>query len=158
MFFCISLFEIYFEHGQRETMFYLSPDGSDLSMQRSTIKGLQEAIISDASHAESLIAGAILKTFHCYDKYSQSRNHDEGSRSLLFHQQESRGSRLGLHFVIQIKESVKLILIWSLPPNRLWNLYWNCKRLFLIVIHLSPNPQVYEPQKNESTHCHPTRY
>ncbi|XP_038698771.1 uncharacterized protein LOC119996267 isoform X4 [Tripterygium wilfordii] len=124
MFFCISLFEIYFEHGQRETMFYLSPDGSDLSMQRSTIKGLQEAIISDASHAESLIAGAILKTFHCYDKYSQSR------------------SRLGLHFVIQIKESVKLILIWSLPPNRLWNLYWNCKRLFLIVIHLSPNPQV----------------
>ncbi|KAF5740880.1 chromosome-associated kinesin KIF4A-like [Tripterygium wilfordii] len=59
--FYISMFEICSERGKGERIFDLSPDGADLSMQRSTIKGLQEAIISDTSHAESLIASAILK-------------------------------------------------------------------------------------------------
>ncbi|XP_050214190.1 kinesin-like protein KIN-6 isoform X2 [Mercurialis annua] len=59
--FSISMFEIYSEGGKAEKMFDLSPDGADLSMQQSTIKGLQEIPITDAAQAESLIASAMLK-------------------------------------------------------------------------------------------------
>eukprot|EP00257_Ricinus_communis_P016638 XP_015574871.1 kinesin-like protein KIN-6 isoform X2 [Ricinus communis] len=59
--FYISIFEIYSEGGKVERMFDLSPDGVDLSMQQSTIKGLQEIPITDAAQAESLIASAMLK-------------------------------------------------------------------------------------------------
>lgn len=40
--FSISIFEIYSEGGKGEKVFDLSPDGTELSMQQSSIKGLQE--------------------------------------------------------------------------------------------------------------------
>lgn len=36
------MFEIYSERGKGEKMLDLSPDGTDLNMQQSSIKGLQE--------------------------------------------------------------------------------------------------------------------
>ncbi|GAY42892.1 hypothetical protein CUMW_070440 [Citrus unshiu] len=59
--FYLSIFEIYSERGKGEKLLDLLPDGVDLCMQQSTIKGLQEIIISDAAQAESLIARAMLK-------------------------------------------------------------------------------------------------
>ncbi|XP_057973184.1 kinesin-like protein KIN-6 isoform X2 [Malania oleifera] len=59
--FCISMFEIYSEGGKGERLLDLSPEGADLHMQQSAIKGLQEIIISDIAHAESLIAQGMLK-------------------------------------------------------------------------------------------------
>ncbi|XP_062163300.1 kinesin-like protein KIN-6 isoform X1 [Alnus glutinosa] len=59
--FSISIFEIYSERGKGEKVCDLSPEGTDLSMQQSTIKGLQEVVVSDAGQAESLIACAMLK-------------------------------------------------------------------------------------------------
>ena len=40
--FYISIFEIYTERGKTEKLFDLLPGGGELSMQQSTIKGLQE--------------------------------------------------------------------------------------------------------------------
>ncbi|KAK3231852.1 hypothetical protein Dsin_003733 [Dipteronia sinensis] len=59
--FYLSIFEIYSERGKGERMLDLSPDGGDLFMQQSTIKGLQEVIISDAAEAEFLISRAMLR-------------------------------------------------------------------------------------------------
>ncbi|KAH9693422.1 kinesin-like protein KIN-6 [Citrus sinensis] len=59
--FYLSIFEIYSERGKGEKLLDLLPDGVDLCMQQSTIKGLQEIIISDAAQAESLIGRAMLK-------------------------------------------------------------------------------------------------
>ncbi|XP_050160191.1 kinesin-like protein KIN-6 isoform X7 [Malus sylvestris] len=59
--FFISIFEISSERGKGERLFDLSPNGGDLSMQQSTLRGLQEIPISDARQAESLIAQAMLK-------------------------------------------------------------------------------------------------
>ncbi|KAK9216858.1 hypothetical protein WN944_008870 [Citrus x changshan-huyou] len=59
--FYLSIFEIYSERGKGEKLLDLLPDGVDLCMQQSTIKGLQEIIIFDAAQAESLIARAMLK-------------------------------------------------------------------------------------------------
>ncbi|XP_068314130.1 kinesin-like protein KIN-6 [Pyrus communis] len=59
--FFISIFEISSERGKGERLFDLSPNGGDLSMQQSTLRGLQEIRISDARQAESLIAQAMLK-------------------------------------------------------------------------------------------------
>lgn len=59
--FCISIFEIYSERGKGEKVYDLSAGGTELSMQQSTIKGLQEVAISDAGQAESLIACSMLK-------------------------------------------------------------------------------------------------
>ncbi|KAK4276501.1 hypothetical protein QN277_014642 [Acacia crassicarpa] len=57
----ISIFEIYSERGKAEKLFDLLRDGCELSMQQSTVKGLQEVLISNAGQAESLIAQAVLK-------------------------------------------------------------------------------------------------
>ncbi|CAL8099015.1 unnamed protein product [Prunus armeniaca] len=59
--FFISIFEISSERGKGERVFDLSPNGGDLCMQQSTLKGLQEIAISDARQAESIIAQAMLK-------------------------------------------------------------------------------------------------
>ncbi|KAL5845317.1 hypothetical protein ACOSQ4_011275 [Xanthoceras sorbifolium] len=59
--FYLSIFEIYSERGKGERMLDLSPDGGDLCMQQSIIKGLQEVVISDAVEAEFLIARAMLR-------------------------------------------------------------------------------------------------
>ncbi|XP_054799784.1 kinesin-like protein KIN-6 isoform X2 [Prosopis cineraria] len=59
--FYISIFEIYSERGKAEKLFDLLRDGCELSMQQSTVKGLQEVLISSARQAESLIAQAMLK-------------------------------------------------------------------------------------------------
>ncbi|XP_021668069.2 kinesin-like protein KIN-6 isoform X2 [Hevea brasiliensis] len=59
--FYISIFEIYSEGGKAERMLDLSPGGADLTMQQSTVKGLQEVAIADPAHAESLIASAMLR-------------------------------------------------------------------------------------------------
>ncbi|XP_028766248.1 kinesin-like protein KIN-6 isoform X2 [Neltuma alba] len=59
--FYISIFEIYSERGKAEKLFDLLRDGCELSMQQSTVKGLQEVLISSAGQAESLIAQAVLK-------------------------------------------------------------------------------------------------
>lgn len=40
--FFISIFEISSERGKGERLFDLSPNGGDLSMQQSTLRGLQE--------------------------------------------------------------------------------------------------------------------
>ncbi|PON73385.1 Kinesin-like protein [Parasponia andersonii] len=57
--FSISIFEIQSER-KGEKLFDLSPGGAELSMQNSTIKGLQEVTVSDARQAESLVAHAML--------------------------------------------------------------------------------------------------
>ncbi|XP_058785455.1 kinesin-like protein KIN-6 [Vicia villosa] len=57
----IAIFEIYTERGKSEKLFDLLPDGSELSMQQSTIKGQKEVLISNAEQAESLIAQAVIK-------------------------------------------------------------------------------------------------
>ncbi|GAV56737.1 Kinesin domain-containing protein [Cephalotus follicularis] len=59
--FYISMFEICSERGKGERLIDLSPDGADICLQQSTIKGLLEVFISDAAQAESLIARALLK-------------------------------------------------------------------------------------------------
>ncbi|KAI9200755.1 hypothetical protein LWI28_012843 [Acer negundo] len=59
--FYLSIFEIYSERGKGERMLDLSPDGGDLFMQQSTIRGLQEVIISDTAEAEFLISRAMLR-------------------------------------------------------------------------------------------------
>lgn len=38
----VAIFEIYTERGKSEKLFDLLPDGSELSMQQSTIKGQKE--------------------------------------------------------------------------------------------------------------------
>ncbi|XP_050880934.1 kinesin-like protein KIN-6 isoform X1 [Lathyrus oleraceus] len=57
----VAIFEIYTERGKSEKLFDLLPDGSELSMQQSTIKGQKEVLISNAEQAESLIAQAVIK-------------------------------------------------------------------------------------------------
>ncbi|KAK7310974.1 hypothetical protein RJT34_08799 [Clitoria ternatea] len=59
--FNISIFEIYTERGKAEKLFDLLPDGGELSMQQSTVRGLKEVPIFNAEEAESLIAQAVLK-------------------------------------------------------------------------------------------------
>ncbi|KAK7351760.1 hypothetical protein VNO77_11439 [Canavalia gladiata] len=59
--FYISIFEIYSERGKTEKLFDLLPDGGELSMHQSTVKGLKEVLVSNAEQAESLIAQAMLK-------------------------------------------------------------------------------------------------
>ncbi|MED6146321.1 hypothetical protein PIB30_033431 [Stylosanthes scabra] len=59
--FYISIFEIYTERGKSEKLYDLLPDGGELSMRQSAIKGLQEVHISNAEQAESSIAQAVAK-------------------------------------------------------------------------------------------------
>ncbi|XP_020236012.1 kinesin-like protein KIN-6 isoform X1 [Cajanus cajan] len=59
--FYMSIFEICSERGKAEKLFDLLSDGGEISMQQSTVKGLKEALISNAEQAESLIAQAVLK-------------------------------------------------------------------------------------------------
>ncbi|CAJ2642931.1 unnamed protein product [Trifolium pratense] len=59
--FYIAIFEIYTERGKAEKLFDLLPDGGELSMQQSTIRGQKEVLISNAEQAESLIAHAVIK-------------------------------------------------------------------------------------------------
>ncbi|KAG1361953.1 kinesin-like protein KIN-6 [Cocos nucifera] len=55
----LSMFEIYSERGKGERILDLSPNGIDLSIQQSTIKGLQEVMVSSLAEAESLVACGI---------------------------------------------------------------------------------------------------
>ncbi|KAF3446797.1 hypothetical protein FNV43_RR11977 [Rhamnella rubrinervis] len=59
--FCISIFEIRSESGKGEKLYDLSPNGAELIMQQSTIKGLQEVNVSNAGQAESFLTQAMLK-------------------------------------------------------------------------------------------------
>ncbi|XP_004500932.1 uncharacterized protein [Cicer arietinum] len=59
--FYIAIFEIYSERGKAEKLFDLLPDGGELSMQQSTVRGLKEVLICNAEQAESLIAQAVIK-------------------------------------------------------------------------------------------------
>ncbi|XP_016167426.1 kinesin-like protein KIN-6 isoform X2 [Arachis ipaensis] len=59
--FYISIFEICTERGKSEKLYDLLPDGGELSMRQSAIKGLQEVLISNTEQAESLIAQAVAK-------------------------------------------------------------------------------------------------
>ncbi|XP_027354591.1 kinesin-like protein KIN-6 [Abrus precatorius] len=59
--FYMSIFEIYSERSKAEKVFDLLPDGGELSMQQSTVKGLKEVLISNVEQTESLIAQAVLK-------------------------------------------------------------------------------------------------
>lgn len=56
--FYLSIFEIYSEKGKGERLSDLSPDGSDIYMQQSAVKGLKEILIKDVAQAESLLAYA----------------------------------------------------------------------------------------------------
>ncbi|XP_077246199.1 ATP binding microtubule motor family protein isoform X2 [Tasmannia lanceolata] len=57
----LSIFEINSERGKGEKILDLCPDGADLSFQQSTIKGVQEVLISNVVQAECLIAHGMLK-------------------------------------------------------------------------------------------------
>ncbi|CAA0841162.1 ATP binding microtubule motor family protein [Striga hermonthica] len=59
--FYLSMFEISSEKGKAERMVDLLHDRGDICMQQSVLKGLQEAVVSDAQQAESLIAHGMLK-------------------------------------------------------------------------------------------------
>ncbi|GMI82477.1 hypothetical protein HRI_001917000 [Hibiscus trionum] len=59
--FYLSIFEICAERGKAERICDLTSDRPDLSMQQSTIKGLQEVPVHDVVEAELLIARALLK-------------------------------------------------------------------------------------------------
>ncbi|KAL6511876.1 hypothetical protein OROGR_021473 [Orobanche gracilis] len=59
--FYLSMFEISSEKGKAERMVDLLHDQSDICMQQSVLKGLQEAVVCDAQQAESLIAHGMLK-------------------------------------------------------------------------------------------------
>ncbi|KAK9946915.1 hypothetical protein M0R45_012355 [Rubus argutus] len=59
--FYITMFEISTERGKAEKWVDLSPNGGEITMQQSNLKGLQEIAISDARQAESLIAQAMQK-------------------------------------------------------------------------------------------------
>ncbi|KAL0325889.1 UNVERIFIED_CONTAM: Kinesin-like protein KIN-6 [Sesamum radiatum] len=59
--FYLSMFEISSEKGKAEKMIDLLHGGGDIYMQHSVLKGLQEAVVSDAHQAESLIAQGMLK-------------------------------------------------------------------------------------------------
>ncbi|KAF2310136.1 hypothetical protein GH714_006684 [Hevea brasiliensis] len=57
--------------GKAERMLDLSPGGADLTMQQSTVKGLQEVAIADTAHAESFDSFCNVKTFYSHDKCKQ---------------------------------------------------------------------------------------
>ncbi|KAL9244036.1 hypothetical protein vseg_017853 [Gypsophila vaccaria] len=59
--FYLSVFEISMEKGKGEKLFDLSPDGSDIHMQQSVVKGLKEVVINNVAQAEAVLAGAKLK-------------------------------------------------------------------------------------------------
>ncbi|KAE8656453.1 ATP binding microtubule motor family protein [Hibiscus syriacus] len=54
-------FEICAERGKTERICDLTSERPDLSMQQSTIKGLEEVLVHDVAEAESLIARALLR-------------------------------------------------------------------------------------------------
>ncbi|XP_024930248.1 kinesin-like protein KIN-6 isoform X2 [Ziziphus jujuba] len=57
----LSIFEIRTEGGKGEKLYDLSPEGAELTLHQSTIKGLQEVKVCDIREAESLVAKALLK-------------------------------------------------------------------------------------------------
>ncbi|XP_072986270.1 kinesin-like protein KIN-6 isoform X3 [Typha latifolia] len=57
----MSMFEIYSERGKGERIIDLLSDAVDLSLQQTTIKGLQETMILNIAEAESLVACGMLK-------------------------------------------------------------------------------------------------
>ncbi|XP_019438062.1 PREDICTED: kinesin-like protein KIN-6 isoform X3 [Lupinus angustifolius] len=59
--FHMSVFEIYTERGKSEKLLDLLRDGGELSMQQSSVKGLQQVVISNVEEAESLISQSVLK-------------------------------------------------------------------------------------------------
>lgn len=56
--FYLSIFEIYSEKGKGEKLSDLSPEGSDIHMQQSVVKGLKEILVKDVAQAESILAYA----------------------------------------------------------------------------------------------------
>ncbi|XP_019709158.1 kinesin-like protein KIN-6 isoform X2 [Elaeis guineensis] len=72
----LSMFEIYSERGKGERILDLSPNGIDLSLQQSTMKGLQEVMVSSLAEAESLVACGMLKraTATTNSNYQSSRS------------------------------------------------------------------------------------
>ncbi|XP_024030295.1 kinesin-like protein KIN-6 [Morus notabilis] len=89
--FNISIFEILSERGKGEKLFDLLPGGAELSMRQSTVKGLQEVIVSDAREAASLVSQAMLRRLtamtnsntqssrsQCIIKISSVRNNPDG--------------------------------------------------------------------------------
>ncbi|KAK4338570.1 hypothetical protein RND71_043057 [Anisodus tanguticus] len=57
----LSMFEICSEKGKSEKIFDLIQDGADLSIQKSSIKGMREAVLYDPQQAESLVACGLLR-------------------------------------------------------------------------------------------------
>ncbi|KAJ0969936.1 hypothetical protein J5N97_022813 [Dioscorea zingiberensis] len=57
----LSMFEICSERGRGERILDLSPDGVELSLQQSGVKGLQEVMVFNLAEAESLVARGMLK-------------------------------------------------------------------------------------------------
>ncbi|KNA17632.1 hypothetical protein SOVF_077930 isoform B [Spinacia oleracea] len=54
----LSVFEIHSEKGKGEKLSDLTPDGSDIYMQQSAVKGLKEILVKDVAQAESLLTHA----------------------------------------------------------------------------------------------------
>ncbi|XP_031283161.1 kinesin-like protein KIN-6 [Pistacia vera] len=103
--FYLSIFEIYSERGKGEKMLDLSPDGTDLSMQQSSIKGLKEVIINDAAQAESLIACAMLKR-----ATATTNSNSQSSRSQCIINIRCTGNNLDREGFIQENNSVLTIV------------------------------------------------
>ncbi|XP_044474796.1 kinesin-like protein KIN-6 isoform X3 [Mangifera indica] len=103
--FYLSMFEIYSERGKGEKMLDLSPDGTDLNMQQSSIKGLQEVIITDAAQAESLIACAMLKR-----STAKTNSNSQSSRSQCIINIRCTGKNLDREGFVQENNSVLTVV------------------------------------------------
>eukprot|EP00261_Vitis_vinifera_P030510 XP_019071753.1 PREDICTED: kinesin-like protein KIN-6 isoform X3 [Vitis vinifera] len=103
--FYISIFEIYSERGKGERMLDLSPGGADLFMQQSSIKGLQEVVISDVAQAESLIAQGMLK--RCT---AMTNSNSQSSRSQCIINIRSAPNNLESDVGVQLNSAVLTIV------------------------------------------------
>ncbi|XP_020535407.1 kinesin-like protein KIN-6 isoform X2 [Jatropha curcas] len=103
--FYISIFEIYSEGGKAERIFDLSPEGGDLSMQQSTIKGLQEVAVTDTAQAESLIASAMLKR-----ATAMTNSNSQSSRSQCIINIHSLVNQCGEELDVQSNNSILTIV------------------------------------------------
>ncbi|XP_034677568.1 kinesin-like protein KIN-6 isoform X3 [Vitis riparia] len=103
--FYISIFEIYSERGKGERMLDLSPGGADLFMQQSSIKGLQEVVISDVAQAESLIAQGMLKR-----STAMTNSNSQSSRSQCIINIRSAPNNLESDVSVQLNSAVLTIV------------------------------------------------
>ncbi|KAA8537506.1 hypothetical protein F0562_027114 [Nyssa sinensis] len=103
--FSVSMFEIYSERGKAERMFDLFQDGGDLFLQQSTIKGLQEVIISDVQEAESLIACGMLKR-----ATAMTNSNNQSSRSQCIINIRSAPKKIDGEVDLQSKSAVLTIV------------------------------------------------